>query len=66
MTTFYIVAFLSSIISEELRRKGKELIQKQDDYKQLETFNRNIVQSLDSGLLTIDLEGNINFLNRTA
>ena len=66
MTTFYIVAFLSSTISEELKRKGRELIQKQDDYNQLETFNRNIVQSLDSGLLTIDLEGRINFLNRTA
>src|SRR4030042_5648579 len=29
MTTFYIVAFLSSKISEELKRKGRELIQKQ-------------------------------------
>lgn len=66
MATFYIVAFLSSTISEELKKKGKELVQKQVDYKQLETFNRNIVQSLDSGLLTIDLNGNINFLNRTA
>jgi two-component system sensor histidine kinase PilS (NtrC family) len=66
MATFYIVAFLSSAISEELKRKKNELIQKQVDYNQLETFNRNIIQSLDSGLLTIDLSGKINFLNRTA
>ncbi len=66
MATFYIVAFLSSAVSEELKKKKKELIQKQDDYNQLETFNRNIIQSLDSGLLTIDLEGRINFMNRTA
>ena len=66
MAAFYIVAFLSSVISEELKRKRSELIQKQDDYDQLETFNRNIIQSLDSGLLTIDPEGKINFLNRTA
>jgi two-component system sensor histidine kinase PilS (NtrC family) len=66
MATFYIVAFLSSTISEELKKKKKELIQKQVDYNQLETFNRNIIQSLDSGLLTIDLSGKINFLNRTA
>jgi two-component system sensor histidine kinase PilS (NtrC family) len=66
MAAFYIVAFLSSAISEELRRKKKELIQKQVDYNQLETFNRNIIQSLDSGLLTADLSGRINFLNRTA
>jgi two-component system sensor histidine kinase PilS (NtrC family) len=66
MAAFYIVAFLSSTISEELKKKRKELIQKQVDYDQLETFNRNIIQSLDSGLLTIDLNGRINFLNRTA
>ncbi len=66
MATFYIVAFLSSIISEELKKKKGELIQKQFDYKQLEAFNRNIIQSLDSGLMTINLSGKINFLNRTA
>lgn len=66
MATFYIVAFLSSIISEELRKKKRELFQKEEDYHQLENFNRNIIQSLDSGLLTIDLEGRINFLNKTA
>jgi len=66
MAAFHIVAFLSSALSEELKKKRKELIQKQVDYNQLEAFNRNIIQSLDSGLLTIDLSGNINFLNRTA
>jgi two-component system sensor histidine kinase PilS (NtrC family) len=66
LATFYIVAFLSGAISEELKRKKRELIQKQVDYNQLEAFNQNIIQSLDSGLLTIDLNGNINFLNRTA
>ena len=66
MATFFIIAFLSSTISEELKKKRKELIQKQVDYNQLEIFNQNIVQSLDSGLLTIDVEGKINFLNRTA
>ena len=65
MATFYIVAFLSSIISEELKKKKGELIQKQVDYNQLETFNRNIIQSLDSGLMTINLSGKIIFLNRT-
>jgi two-component system, NtrC family, sensor histidine kinase PilS len=66
LASFFIVAFLSSFVAEELRKKGKELIQKQVDYHQLETFNRNIIQSLDSGLLTVDLQGKINFLNRTA
>jgi two-component system sensor histidine kinase PilS (NtrC family) len=65
LAAFYIVAFLSSAISEELKKKKKELIQKQVDYDHLETFNRNIIQSLDSGLLTIDSSGKIIFLNRT-
>jgi two-component system sensor histidine kinase PilS (NtrC family) len=66
LAAYYIVAFLSSTISEELKKKKGELIQKQVDYDQLEAFNRDIIQSLDSGLLTIDLHGKINFLNRTA
>ncbi len=66
LTTFYIVAFLSSLISEELKRKKGELVQKQFDYNQLENFNRTIIESLDSGLMTINLSGTINFLNRTA
>jgi two-component system sensor histidine kinase PilS (NtrC family) len=66
MASFYIVASLSSLVAEELKKKKKELIQKQVDYNQLETFNRNVIQSLDSGLLTVDLQGKINFLNRTA
>ncbi len=63
---FFIVAFLSSHLAEELRRKRSELIQKQDDYEMLEAFNRDIVQSLDSGLLTIDSDGKITSFNKTA
>lgn len=66
MAAFYIVAILSGAISEESKKNKKELIQKQEDYNQLEAFNQNIIQSLDSGLLTIDLNGKINFMNRTA
>lgn len=66
IATFYIIAFLSGTISEELKKKKRELFKKEEDYNQLENFNRNIIQSLDSGLLTIDLNGKINFLNKTA
>ncbi|HSB04358.1 MAG TPA: ATP-binding protein [Thermodesulfobacteriota bacterium] len=66
MTSFFIVASLSGLIAEELEKKKIELTQKQVDYDQLETFNRNVIQSLDSGLLTVNLQGKINFLNRTA
>jgi two-component system sensor histidine kinase PilS (NtrC family) len=63
---FFVVAFLSSHLAEELRKKRRELIKKQDDYEKLEAFNRDIVQSLDSGLLTIDSRGKITSFNKTA
>jgi two-component system sensor histidine kinase PilS (NtrC family) len=66
VVAFFVVAFLSSHLAEELRRKRTELIQKQDDYEKLEAFNRDIVQSLDSGLLTIDSRGKITSFNKTA
>jgi two-component system sensor histidine kinase PilS (NtrC family) len=66
VVAFFVVAFLSSHLAEELRRKRSELIKKQDDYDKLEAFNRDIVQSLDSGLLTIDSRGKITSFNKTA
>ncbi len=66
VVAFFVVAFLSSHLAEELRRKRSELIQKQDDYAKLEAFNQDIVQSLDSGLLTIDSRGKITSFNKTA
>ncbi|MFH2011815.1 MAG: ATP-binding protein [Pseudomonadota bacterium] len=66
ITAFYLVAFLSSLLSEQIRRSKIELQQKQLDFDQLEALNRNIIQSINSGLLTTDLEGNITFFNRAA
>ena len=66
ITAFYLVAFLSSLLSEQVRRSGRELQKKQVDFDQLEALNRNIVQSINSGLLTTDLEGKVTFLNKTA
>jgi two-component system sensor histidine kinase PilS (NtrC family) len=66
VVAFFVVAFLSSHLAEELRKKRGELIQKQDDYEKLEAFNQDIVQSLDSGLLTIDSSGKITSFNKTA
>ncbi len=63
---FMIVAALVNHLGEELRAKGKELRQKQLDYAKLEAFHQNVVQSLDSGLITTDQSGRISFLNQTA
>jgi two-component system sensor histidine kinase PilS (NtrC family) len=66
ITAFYLVAFLSSLLSEQARRSRRELQKKQVDFDQLEALNRNIVQSINSGLLTTDLEGKVTFFNKAA
>ncbi len=63
---FTVVALLVNHLGEELRAKGKQLRQKQIDYEKLEAFHQNIIQSLDSGLITTDRTGKISFMNRTA
>jgi len=66
ITAFYLVAFLSSLLSEQTRRSKRELQKKQVDFDQLEALNRNIIQSINSGLLTTDLEGKVTFFNKAA
>jgi two-component system sensor histidine kinase PilS (NtrC family) len=63
---FLIVAALVNHLGQELTTKKKELKQKQLDYDKLEAFHENIIQSLDSGLITTDRSGRISFLNKTA
>ncbi len=63
---FTVVAALVNHLGEQLRVKGKELRQKQLDYEKLEAFHQNIIESLDSGLITTNRAGKISFLNRTA
>ncbi|MBW1980583.1 MAG: PAS domain S-box protein [Deltaproteobacteria bacterium] len=63
---FYAVAFLSSYLAEELRRSGAKLEEKQYDLDQLELLNRNIVQSINSGLITLDNALRITYVNRAA
>lgn len=63
---FTVVALLVNHLGEELRTKGKQLRQKQLDYDKLEAFHQNVIQSLDSGLITTDRVGDISFMNKTA
>ncbi|MDY6856902.1 MAG: ATP-binding protein [Thermodesulfobacteriota bacterium] len=63
---FYLVAYLSSLLSKEVLISRKELKKKQLDFNQLEALNRNIVMSINSGLLTTDIKGRITFFNKAA
>jgi two-component system, NtrC family, sensor histidine kinase PilS len=63
---FYLVAYVSGYLAEELDKSSRRIQQQQQDLRRLEMLNLNIVQSINSGLVTIDLSGSIQHVNRHA
>lgn len=61
---FYLSGYLTGYLAEEMRARGKELIQTREDFSRLEAFNRDVIQSIQSGLLTVNLKERITFLNK--
>lgn len=66
IAAFYLVAFLSGYLAEELQKSSQRLQEKQKDLYRLETLHRNIVQSMNSGLLTVNNKGDILYFNHAA
>jgi len=60
----FVVAVLSSHLSERLRAQGHELAERRGAIARLQALNKNIIESINSGLMTTDLEGTISFVNR--
>ncbi len=60
---FLAVAYLATHLAQSLRETGVELRDKRGELADLQVFNENIIRSMRSGLLTIDLEGRILLLN---
>ncbi len=58
------VALLSSYLSERLRTQGRELDERRGAVARLQALNENIVSSINSGLITTNSHGIINFMNR--
>ncbi|RLA97749.1 MAG: hypothetical protein DRG83_15385, partial [Deltaproteobacteria bacterium] len=65
-SAFYLVAYLSSHLTEELKKSKVQLKAKQKDLAELEMLNKNIVQSINSGLITLDNSFRIIYFNRAA
>jgi len=61
---FAAVALLASYLSERVRVQNRELDLRQGAVARLQALNENIIASIHSGLLTTDLTGRINFMNR--
>ncbi len=64
--SFYIVGLLSGYLSERLRKARKELREKSMDLEDLRVLQDHILRSVGSGIVTMDLKGNIASWNPSA
>jgi two-component system sensor histidine kinase PilS (NtrC family) len=63
---FLAVAYLSTLLTQSLRRQTLQLEIKQGELQDLQAFNQDIIHSMRGGLITADLQGRLTMLNRTA
>ena len=61
---FATTAALASYLAEQLRRTGERLEEREVDLAAITALHESIVQSVASGLVTIDGRGKVTFLNR--
>ena len=66
LAAMFGTAVLASYLTEKLRTTGNELVETRRRRDTLLALNDNIVRSLSSGVVTLDLDGRITSLNRAA
>lgn len=65
LTGFLLVAILSGYLSDRFRATGRELGESERSLRILQNLHQNIIESLTSGMITLDLGGRIISINRT-
>lgn len=63
---FFLVAFLSSYLAEQLKRTKEALLEEQSNLRELEELNQKIVENISSGVISYTIRGQIVFINRAA
>lgn len=66
IVSYYTVAYLSSFLSHRLRMVKEELARASINLEEQRAFNRNIVQNMGNGLITINPEGKVTSSNPAA
>ena len=66
MGAFYLVAILSGYLSKQTEESRQKLAESQFDLERLEDLNESIIQSIDSGLVTLGSRGEILSCNPAA
>ncbi len=64
VAAFVATAALAGYLADLLRRTGEKLAASESDLAEVTALNESIVQSVTSGLLTVDPAGRITLLNR--
>jgi two-component system sensor histidine kinase PilS (NtrC family) len=63
-SAFVATAALAGYLAEQLRRTGERLAESESDLAAVTALHESIVQSVTSGLLTLDRRRRVTFLNR--
>lgn len=58
------VGLLAASLAQRVREQGHELVERRGTVARLQALNENIIESINSGLLTTDQTGRVNFINR--
>jgi len=66
IASFYMVALLASVVVERERKTKELLSEKESAFDQLDILHKSIIESVGSGVMTVDLEGRIKSFNRAA
>jgi two-component system sensor histidine kinase PilS (NtrC family) len=64
--SFYLVAILASFVVEQEKKTRTLLEEKVTAFDQLDLLHRSIIESIDTGIVTVDLLGRIKSFNRGA
>ena len=64
--SFYIIALLTSFAVKQEKAAMDLLAEKESAFDQLDLLHRSIIESVDTGILTVDLNKNIKSFNRGA
>ncbi|HUV49795.1 MAG TPA: ATP-binding protein [Anaerolineae bacterium] len=64
--SFYIIALLTSFAVKQEKKTRELLTEKQSAFDQLDLLHKSIIESVNTGILTVDLHGNIKSFNTEA
>ncbi len=64
--TFFLVGFLSSLLAERIRSTEAALWETSHDLDRLSRLHRQIVDDINTGIITVDGDGRITSINRAA